>query len=152
MTQPDMTEQEAYYERTRRPIMTVPTSRPGRFLFGLMIGVWFLILLLPCAFFVLATSGSIRLNHGAVPEPETHPLFEMALIMSPEQRGLQLTRSVLSSGDATNQCVETYVSYVLWQTDGTDASVVYCDCYTRSDPQAVWTLASAVYTACGTDR
>lgn len=149
MAEPDMTEMQDYYERTRRPLLVTPKSRLGKLGCGVALILWFMVLLLPCAFFVLATSGSIRIGHGDIPAPESHPRLEISLIMAPEQRGLQITRSVLTAGTATDQCIETYVSYALWQTDGSAASAVYCDCYERAATDAPWTLASTVYDACG---
>ena len=150
MTTPT-TEQEAYYERTRRPLVTVPKSRFGRVVFGLGIVVWFLVLMLPCALFYIAATGTIRIGLSGAVEAERHPLLEVNLLMSVEQRGFQITRSVIQSNTSTAQCLETYVSYVLWQTDGTAENVAYCDCYQRADSEAAWELSGTNADLCETE-
>lgn len=148
MMQPVSQEQQEYLDRTRRPLITIPTTRLGRVLFGMALVLWFVVLLLPCACFYLATSGQINIGHGSVPEPEIHPLLRINLIMEPDQRGLQLMRSVILPNSETSLCIETYISYALWQTDGSNSAVVYCDCYERTSADAVWTLTDSVYEAC----
>lgn len=138
MPHPDMTEMEAYQARLHRPLIQVPKSPVGRALFGLALVIWFGILSLPCAMFMLATSGTIRLPHASAPQPETQPFFEVNLLMSVEQRGLQFVRSVILAGDNQRQCVETHVSYLMWFTDGTNEDAVFCDCFTRTSESARW--------------
>jgi hypothetical protein len=148
MPQPDMTEIDAYHERIYRPLIQVPKSPLGRFFFGLALVLWFGILLLPCAMFSLAVNGSIRIPHISAPEPETQPFFEVNLIMSVEQRGLQIVRSVVMPLQNEQQCVETHVSYLLWYTDGTDESAVFCDCYKRDGASARWQSSGSTLGAC----
>jgi hypothetical protein len=148
MTQPDMTEINAYHERIHRPIIQVPTSPVGRFFFGIALVLWFGILLLPCAMFSLAVNGSIRIPHISAPEPATQPFLEVNLIMSVEQRGLQIVRSVILPAQNEQQCVETHVSYLLWYTDGTDESAVFCDCYKRDSTSARWQSIGSTLGVC----
>ncbi len=141
-------EEREYYERTRRPLFSVPESRLGRAIFGLLVVLWFMILLLPCALFSLAFGGEIRLGHGSVPEPETHPLLLVNLVMDVDNRGLRFERSVVvpdpdDDRPQTATCVQTHVSYITWATDGSAQPAQYCDCYERTTPDAAWSLLSS---------
>jgi hypothetical protein len=147
MTQPD-TLDESYEERLRRPLIAVPQSRLGRLLFGLGLIVWFALLLLPCLFFFLATSGEITVWHQNIPNAAQHPAFQVRLVMEIEQRGFQITRSSVLPESDTRLCIETYVSYVLWQRDETSRDTHYCDCYSRPAADAQWALAAANLSAC----
>ena len=149
MPQPDMTEINAYHERISRPLIQVPKSPLGRVFFGLAVVLWFGVLLLPCAMFTLAVNGSIRIPHLSAPQPETQPFFEVNLLMSVEQRGLQIVRSIISPVNGSRQCVETHVSYLMGQTDGTNDSAVFCDCYTRQGEAARWERSESTLEACG---
>ncbi len=148
MPQPDMTEINAYHERISRPLIQVPKSPLGRIVFGIAVVLWFGILLLPCAMFMLAVNGTIRIPHLSAPQPETQPFFEINLLMSVEQRGLQFVRSVLQPSTDNRQCVETHVSYLMWQTDGTNDSAVFCDCFTRQGDGASWQRSESTLEAC----
>jgi hypothetical protein len=127
-----MTDEERdYYERTRKPLIPMPQSRFGKFIFALFVALWFVLLSLPCGLFYLATGGEITLSHAFAPEPESQPFFRMQLLMEPENRGFQLTRTLLLSQDQleSDLCVQTHVDYLLWQSDETAVSAVFCDCY-----------------------
>jgi hypothetical protein len=148
MPQPDMTEINAYHERISRSLIQVPKSPLGRVLFGIAVALWFGILLLPCAMFMLAVNGTIRIPHLSAPQPETQPFFEINLLMSVEQRGLQFVRSVVLPENNNRQCVETHVSYLMWQTDGTNESAVFCDCFTRQEDDPRWQRGDSTLEAC----
>jgi hypothetical protein len=147
MTQPD-TLDEHYEERLRRPIITVPQSRLGRLLFGLGLALWFALLMLPCLFFFLATSGEITIWHNNIPDAAQHPALQVRLVMEIEQRGFQIIRSSLRPEGDTHLCIETSVSYLLWQRDETSRDTYYCDCYSRPNAEAQWTLAGANLSTC----
>lgn len=131
-------EEREYYERTRKPIITIPKSRLGMVFFGLGVVVWFAILMLPCAMFSLATGGEIRISHGDIPEREAHPLFQLNLVMDIDNRGFQITRSSVLPDGEQDVCIQTHVSYIMWETDGTAESVSYCDCYERAASDSDW--------------
>ncbi len=110
---------------------------------GALIGCWFILLMLPCALFYLAANGEIRLWHGDVPQPHSHPLLLISLVSAAESRGLRIENSsiVASGDDETSLCVQTDVRFVLWESDENgDQDVSYCDCYWRADTAADWRL------------
>ena len=108
---------------------------------GLMLALWFLLLLTPCALFYLAANGEIRLSHSDIPQPYSQPLLLIALINDVDNRGLQIVRSAKSGAvEDTSVCVETAVSYLLWVTKERNQDVTYCECYTRADASAAWTI------------
>lgn len=117
---------EAYYQRTRRPLITVPTSTLGRVGFFFALLLWFAFLSLPCGLFYLASVGEVRLGLANVPDAEEHPFFQVNLITEPRQRGLKFTRSVSVDAEAGELwCVQTHVRYLLWTTDGTADDALY---------------------------
>lgn len=115
---------------------------------GLILALWFLFLLTPCALFYLAANGEIRLYHADIPEPHSHPLLLISLINDVENRGLQILRSAKADADDTSLCVETTVNYLLWATTEGNQDVVYCDCYTRADSASAWTLTETHLSTC----
>lgn len=124
-------EQKAYYERTRRPLFRVPQSRIGRVGCGIMTVLWFMLLLTPCAMFILATTGEIRLDHANIPEPQDHPLISLSLSVDAFNSGLKISRSWIAAGEEQTTCVETVTNYLRWRSDGTESTVVFCQCYRR---------------------
>ena len=139
-------EQKAYYERTRRPLFQMPHSRAGRLGCGLLTIVWFMLLLMPCAMFVLATSGEIRLDHVNIPEPHDHPLFSISLVVDAHNSGLKISRSWLAQDENGLACVETVTNYLRWRSDGTESTVVFCQCYRRDDTR--WIFEQQRLTGC----
>ncbi|GAB1421819.1 hypothetical protein MASR2M15_20100 [Anaerolineales bacterium] len=105
-----------------------PIKRAGC---GFLLIGWFLLLLLPCFLFSLAARGTLGIGHPGLPEPENHPLVQVQLISEIDYRGLALTRSYLSSQTDSNLCIETAVSYLLWEGEGDNA--LYCECYFLTD-------------------
>ena len=133
-------EEREYYERTRKPVIPIPTTAPGKALFGLGLLVWFAILMLPCAFFFLAINGSITFHHAQIPEPDAHPLLQVDLVMDVDHRGLKITRAVVHTS-APLFCVSTHVDFFLWQQrQPGDLDVAFCDCY--AGESGAWTLES----------
>jgi hypothetical protein len=140
---------EAYYERTRAQVIPRPEGWLGRFGCGVLLVVWFAVMLLPCALIGLAFNGEITIPHGNVPEPAEHPLFQVRLIMEIENRGLQFTRTGIHPESDTAVCVQSTVTYLLWQQeDDQETSVVYCDCYERPDSQTAWVFTDRNSGAC----
>ena len=120
---------------------------------GLVLALWFLLLLTPCALFYLAANGEIRLQHGEIPQPHSHPRLLISLISDQDNRGLQVMRSS-AVGDVSDLrvCVETAVSYILWESNSGNQNVIYCDCYQRADDTAAWTLKSTQPVPCAQDQ
>mgnify|MGYP006979900197 CR=1 FL=1 len=149
MTQkPDMSEMDEYYERTRKPLFKMPTSRAGRFGCGVLIMVWFLILLLPCAMVWLATGNTLSIPRNNVPEPELHPALEIQLIMEIDNRGFKITGTNINRIDDLNLCIENNINYLLWESDTTASPATYCQCYQRQDNQSEWEFLQQLESAC----
>lgn len=110
-----------------------------RFGCGLAVLAWLLVLLIPGFLFLLAIQGEIVLWHGGdVPASESHPLLQVKLLMEIETRGLNITRSTPVTQSESETCMQTVVSYLLWQGEGSNVS--YCDCYERANE--TWQLTS----------
>jgi hypothetical protein len=106
----------------------------------MLVVIWFTILLLPCFFIVLATQQQIVISQGSLPDQQ----LRIWLIMETTMRGLGISstsvhpaKGALLAEDAL--CLQTNVSYILWQGQGDATS--YCDCYTR-DAES-WLLAAS---------
>ena len=67
------------------------------------------------------------------PEPNAHPRLLLELVSEVDYRGLQLTRSYSVDSSADNTCVQTDVSFYLWQSIEEDLDSSYCDCYEREN-------------------
>jgi hypothetical protein len=111
--------------------------------------VWLPLMLLPLALMVLALNGEIVFWHGAqMPENAAHPWFRATLLMDADTRGVNITRSsVVSGGEDGLTCVQTDVSFLLWQGRGEPAQ--YCDCYQRLAEGEDWMFISTERGACG---
>jgi hypothetical protein len=116
-----------------QPARRSPLRRAGCIL-GLVL--WFLLLLTPCGLFYLATQGEIILTLNETP-PQ---LVRVWLVMEAKERGIGLSRPTVIIGEAANEvCVQTDVSFWLWQGQGDRQNSTYCDCYVQDGE--VWTLA-----------
>lgn len=127
-----------YYEESRKPLFRIPKHPLGRLGCGVLLVLWFAILLLPCAMIYLATGGSITIPNSNIPEPEQHPLFEIQLIMEVDNRGLKLSNSGIASETANQLCITSSVNYLLWESDSSASNSQYCQCYERADAEAEW--------------
>lgn len=107
-----------------------PKQPVRRILIGCGLIVWFLFVLSPCILFTLASQGEIIIPQGNLPEQQ----IRIWLIMEIEQRGLGISSTSVHERDGT-QCLQTNVSYWLWQ--GSAASLSYCQCFTRAEDS--WT-------------
>lgn len=108
--------------------------------------IWLPLIALPIVLLALAVQGEIALWHGSdFPDNHEHPFLQAKLLMDIETRGLNVTRSyVASEQDGGGVCVQTHVSYLLWQGESTPAS--YCDCYARRGDR--WELQSTAAGDC----
>ncbi len=111
---------------------------------------WFAVLMMPCALFYLAARGEIRLEQRQAPQPHAHPLLLIALVSEAEDRGLRIERSWIAGSqlDDNSLCVETAVSFLLWEASGGNQNVSFCDCYTRQDSGADWEFARTYGDVC----
>lgn len=108
---------------------------------------WFMILLLPLFFFIMATKGEIRIGLPNAPDSQSQALFKVNLISEIDYRGFSFTRSVIQAAADTNAiCVQTMTSYMLWEGEGEPA--VYCECYQRESVDADWTFTETNSGAC----
>ena len=130
-----------YQTRQKRPFITMPTSRIGRFGCSIVIVIWFTLLLTPCAMFWLASGNQVILHHANIPDPVFHPMLEIGLIMTVDHSGFQFTSASITNEDEQSLCVQTSVNYLLWQNrTREDPATVFCDCYTRKDEEASWVM------------
>ena len=143
-TPPDPAEQEALAAAEDQP--RHPLRRLGCFA---LLALWFMLLLTPCALFYLAANGEIRFSQPGVPQPHAQPRLLIALINDPDNRGLQVMRSSpVGAPSDTDICIQTAVNYLFWETRGGNQDTVYCDCYTRADANANWTLRATHSSTC----
>lgn len=106
---------------------------------GLLLAIWFLVLLLPLAFFILAIEGDITIARGSdIPDRHEHPRLQVRLISEADFRGLGFTTTSLDRDGDNALCIETRVRFLLWEGDGEPAT--FCDCYSRVDVEADWQL------------
>jgi hypothetical protein len=127
-----------YYENSRKPLFSVPKNPLGRLGCGLLLVVWFVVLLLPCAMIYLAMGYTIFIPNGAIPEPEQHPRFEIQLIMEIDNRGFKLSSSSIASETESRLCINNDANYLLWQSDETAQDSQYCQCYERRTVESSW--------------
>ena len=114
---------------------------------GVILMFWFAILLLPLFFFILAVQGDITISRrGDIPDKHQHPLFQVMLLMDANNRGLQFTSTSIGINNDTDICIETNVSYFMWQGDGESAQ--YCDCYERDNSDVEWSYTSTEQGEC----
>lgn len=115
-------------------------SRFRRLGCGLLVPLWFMLLLMPCALFYLAVNGEIRIWHDSVPDPHSQPRLLVSLISEMDDRGLRIATSSVFNPDADNlsTCVETNVRFLLWESQGGNQDVTYCECYRRADDVSAW--------------
>jgi hypothetical protein len=146
-TQPNP-EMDAYYQRTRRPLLRTPTTRLGKIGCGLLLVLWVCFLLLPFVMFWLASGRSITIPHGNIPAAEQYPRLQLALIMSQDNRGLQIINTRVQRQSSTNLCIEAHVNYLLWASAEEQNAAIYCDCYERPDADGAWVFVETVNTTC----
>jgi hypothetical protein len=141
-------EMDEYYRRTRQPLFRNPTTRLGKLGCGLLVVLWFFVMMIPFVMFWLASGQSIAIPRGGIPQAEQYPRWQMSLIMNVDNRGFQFTNTNIARNEATNLCVETHVSYLLWVSEEEQNAAVFCDCYQRSDSEADWVFVETLNTTC----
>lgn len=132
--------------KPRNPIIPAPTTRRGKIFFALGLILWFLVLMLPCGLFWFASGNQLTLHHANIPEPVQHPLLQIGTVMNPRERGLNITTSYVTHQTDSAMCVQTNVSYLLWQSRSESPSTSFCDCYTRVDD--LWHSTGSTSGAC----
>ena len=107
---------------------------------GVLLMLWFVILLLPCLMIVLATQGEIILAHSGIPEDD----FRIRLIQTTTERGLAVSNSRRIDTSEGAVCTVIDVRFFLWQGKANPAH--YCSCYTGSDK--TWSSVAEGADAC----
>lgn len=149
MTQhPDMSEMDEYYERTRKPLFTFPDSPLGRAGCGTLVALWFVVLFVPLAMMWLALGNTITIPQPNAPEPDQQPRFQVELLMSIENRGFKFTSSQVAQNTDTTLCMESDISYALWQSDDDADSATFCQCYIRQTTEDDWQYDRQLESAC----
>ena len=107
---------------------------------GILVAVWFLLLLTPCLFVFLVTNQEIVLTHSDVPNDN----FRIWLIQEANQRGVAVSnaRRVTAANNAV--CTLTDVRFIMWQGKGDPNH--YCSCYVQQD--SAWTSIAEGTEAC----
>lgn len=111
--------------------------------------VWLPLILLPLMLLIMAVQGEVALWHNSsFPDGAEHPFVQARLLMDIDTRGLNITRSYISSSSAqdTALCVQTSVRFLLWQGKG--QPVDYCDCYTRPAVGDDWGFQARTHGVC----
>lgn len=141
---------EGFPEQEQASTVPGKTSGLRRVGCGLAVILWFMLLLMPCVLFYLAANGEIRIWHDAVPDPHAHPRLLLSLLSEKEDRGLRIEASSVFNPDADDlsTCVQTDVRFLLWESQGGNQDVTYCECYQRSNADAVWALSRTYANNC----
>ncbi len=107
-----------------------------------LLGIWFTILLTPCALLYLASNGEIRISHSDIPDSYEHPQLSIELVSEVDSRGLRIVNSSVVDNVLNDNlmCIQTNVRFLLWQTEEDNQNVSFCDCYERADSDSVWTF------------
>ena len=148
MSEPNQSTQ-APSEAPADDVVARKRSLPRRLGCWLLLVIWFAFLLTPCGLFYLAANGEIRLEHSQVPQAHAHPRLLLSLISENENRGLRIEYSTIAAGDSElSLCVETAVTFLLWESSGGNQDVQFCDCYQREDVDSAWRLGSTYGAAC----
>ncbi|GIK56091.1 MAG: hypothetical protein HND44_01680 [Chloroflexi bacterium] len=96
---------------------------PRRFSYVLIVISWLMVMCFPTFAFTLARNGQIEVGSN----PRNHLRFFMVQEKNADGIGVEWTRPL--SGQST--CAKTSVTYLLWESDGQNQNVTYCQC---SDP------------------
>jgi hypothetical protein len=138
----------SYNKPPRQPILPVPTTRRGKIGCGIALVLWFALLMLPCVMFWFASGNEIYIAHGSVPEAYDHPLLEIGLIMTTENRGIKFKTSSIIPDEANAVCVQTNLNYVLWYSREENPTASFCDCYERADTESTWSRIETITGEC----
>ena len=125
------------------PEPTPPRGSPIRRIgCGVLLVIWFLVLLLPCALIVLAVQQQIVISTGSAPGQETR----IWLISEPTERGFGISTASAISTDDHTLCVQTDVRFLLWAGQADPLS--YCECYARDNAGDAWSLTGSSEGSC----
>jgi len=117
---------------------------------GLLVVVWFFVLLLPLGLFILAVNEEITISRGGgIPDAHEHPRLQVSLVMEVDYRGLRITDTILREDTDTRLCIQTNIRFLLWEGEGDPAT--FCDCYTRDTAVADWQLEATFADVCPVD-
>lgn len=98
--------------------------------------LWFLLLLTPCLLFYMASQGEISVRLGNLPDQS----LRIWLVTEPQQRGIGVSSpAVARAADGNTACLQMTVHYWLWYGEAEEA-VQYCECFSRADRDADWTM------------
>lgn len=109
---------------------------------GLLLVIWFSILLLPCFLIVLAVQQEIVVSQGGAPGQQ----LRLWLISEADERGLGISTASVRQTSPNALCVQTNVRFLMWS--GHDDPLAYCDCYERADEDAPWSSVSSASGEC----
>ena len=148
--------EENSQESENIPVEELPITAPPkshlitRFACGILLIIWFMLLLTPCAFIYLASNGEIRIWHADIPEPEVHPLLLIQLVSEINSRGFHVeTSTIVDSVPGDNLlCVQTTDKFLLWQSKEKNLDAVYCECYARESVDEGWSRTDMLSAEC----
>jgi hypothetical protein len=97
---------------------------------GVLLALWFLLMLTPCAVIALATQGEIKLTYSDLPDDE----LRIWMISSSQARGIGISNSrrvipaltVSEAPGSETMCQVINVSFVMWQGQGDPVQQCYC--------------------------
>jgi hypothetical protein len=113
---------------------------------GIALVLWFLLILSPCILFMLASRGELTLTLGSAPGQTAR----VWLVMEADERGLGYSwPTVHARDDGRALCVQTDVSFALWQ--GQAEPISYCECYQRAAEDASWDFVETIQGVCTAD-
>ncbi|MCA9913863.1 MAG: hypothetical protein KC496_10965 [Anaerolineae bacterium] len=141
-------EMEEYYRQSRRPLIPRPTTPLARFGCGVVLVIWFAILLMPFAMFWLGSGRTITIPQGNIPDASDHPYLEVRLVMDADNRGLQIKQAGVAERRDEQLCIEERVTYLLWQSEENSGNALYCQCYERENAEAEWALSGTTDGRC----
>lgn len=107
---------------------------------GLLIIVWFGIVLLPCLMITLAIRGEITVPYSDIPEDE----FKLWSIQSADARGIGIANSRRVPGKNGETCTIIQRNFIMWQGEASAAR--WCSCYTKKDSR--WGSVAEAEAAC----
>jgi hypothetical protein len=135
-----MSEQQEVVVETSQPKRRSLRRRLGC---GVVLVIWFALILSPCLCIVLATQGEILVHFSDVPGNA----LRIWLVNEAHERGIGIARpSVRGTNDPNVVCVQTEVTFIFWQGEGKPTH--YCECYTHSDQAGDWSPSTTESSDC----
>jgi hypothetical protein len=118
-------------------------SRVRRVGCAVVLVLWFALVLSPCLCIILATQGEILVHLGDVPGNE----LRIWLVNEAHERGIGIASPTVSTAqDANAVCVQTNVTFILWEGEGSPTH--YCECYTQSVQTGDWSQVTSASNEC----